>query len=125
MDPKTAARRGEHESAPSDACARIRADLERLGVARTVSGVVSERLAAIAADLTPAEYAVVLESVAAAHGAPSDQTRTQQGSAVEIQRLIQDFASELRKLDEGLLVLTAYLVRLRDRAAPMSTRLLH
>ena len=37
-------------------------------------------------------------------------------AALEIQRLVQDFAVELQKLDEGLRLLSTYLLRIRDRA---------
>ena len=42
----------------------------------------------------------------------------------EIQRLMRGFAGELKKLDEALQLLTAYLTRLRDKSLP-TNRVLH
>ena len=81
---------------------RIREDLERRGVAKRFSGPVSKRLATIAGDFAPEEYAAVLDGVAAAYRVHCEETRSVQGSASEIHRLIGDFAVELKKLDEGL-----------------------
>ena len=43
----------------------------------------------------------------------------------ELQRMLEDFAAEVQKLDEGLRLITAYLSRLREQAAPEPARSLH
>ena len=95
---------------------RIREDLERRGVSAEFSGSVSTRLEPLASNLSSDEYALVLESVAAAYGAHrDDQDLSDRVGDREIQHLVQDFAVELKKLDEGLRVLSAYLLRIRKR----------
>jgi hypothetical protein len=96
---------------------RIREELERRGVSAEFSGSVSSRLREIAGDLSAAEYAAVLEGVAAAYGVHREcESRSTRAESKEIHRLVQDFAVELKKLDEGLRILSAYLVRLRERS---------
>jgi len=43
----------------------------------------------------------------------------------ELRRLLQDVATELRKLDEGLRLVSAYLVRLKAQAERRSGRTVH
>jgi hypothetical protein len=82
------------------------------------------RLAPRAGMLDAAAYQVVVEAACTAYGAQRSSPRPE--SAVEIQRLVQDFAVELQKLDEGLRVLSTYLLRIRDRARGDETaRLVH
>ena len=102
---------------------RIRDDLERLGVAREFSYPVAERLAVIAPDFSSAEYSAVLDGVAAAYGVHREDPEAS-SDAVEIGRLMQGFASEHRKVDEGLRILCAYAERMQRRAV-RSTRNLH
>jgi len=95
---------------------RIREDLERRGVSAEFSGSVSARLEPLATNLSAGEYALVLESVALAYGAHRDDLqRNDRDGEKEIQHMVQDFAVELKKLDEGLRVLSAYLLRIRKR----------
>jgi hypothetical protein len=107
--------------------ARIRADLEGRGVPAQFSGSVAARLVKIADDLGDAEYEAVLEGVATAYGVyRDDESRSARVETREIHRLVQDFAVELKKLDEGLRILSAYLVRIRERTKnPVAGRLLH
>jgi hypothetical protein len=95
---------------------RVRRDLELRGVAPAAAPAVAARIAVRAANLAPDAYAAFLDGVAAGHGAPRDDARADAG-ALEIQRLVQDFAVELKKLDEGLRLLSSYLLRIRDRAS--------
>lgn len=102
----------------------IREDLERRGVSSEFSGSVSARLAEIAEDLSAAEYAAVLQGVAAAYGVHRQrESQTARAESKEIHRLVQDFAVELKKLDEGLRILSAYLVRMRERSRGRSSGL--
>jgi hypothetical protein len=93
----------------------LRDELERLGVAPDASGPLADRLRGLARALTSTEMRALLDL--------SDAERDAGGpSAVEMTNILEDFASELKKLDEGLRVLTAYLSRLRDRqVAPART----
>jgi hypothetical protein len=93
---------------------RLRADLERRGVPLALAGAVAERLAPRAAALDPIAYQAVIDAACAAWGAQRRAAGPDAGA--EIQRLVQDFAIELQKLDEGLRLLSTYLLRLRDRA---------
>ena len=97
--------------------AHIREDLERRGVSTEFSGSVSARLAEIAGDLSATEYDAVLEGVATAYAVHRQcENQNARAEAREIHRLVQDFAVELKKLDEGLRILSAYLVRMRERS---------
>jgi hypothetical protein len=93
-------------------------DLVRLGVEPDFAAVAAERLGARAAGLDPEAYAGLLQGVALAHGVQQDGA---EDSASEIQKLVQDFAVELQKLDEGLKLLSSYLLRIRDRNRDDST----
>ena len=96
---------------------RIRADLERRGVSSERAGPIASHIAPRAEGLDPVRYAVLLDGAAAAHATESGTSA--QGAApapAEIQRLVKDFAIELKKLDEGLRLLSTYLLRIRDRA---------
>ena len=104
--------------------ARVRRDLEARGLAAAASRPVADRIAPQAAELTGDAYAAFLDGVAAAGDGSGDDPREEAG-AVEMQRLVQDFAVELKKLDEGLRLLSTYLLRIRDRASGERTRIVH
>ncbi len=103
---------------------RLRRDLEERGIAAALAGPVASRIASRAADLSGDAYAAFLDGVAAAAGDPKEDPGAEAGAA-EIQRLVQDFAVELKKLDEGLRLLSAYLLRIRDRATKERSRMVH
>jgi hypothetical protein len=93
---------------------QVRSDLEDRGIAPEFSGPVAQRLAAIASGLSASEYEAILDGVSAAYGAHceiSGPNGAHFRDGNELQRLIEGFAGELRKLDEGLQMLSAYLVR--------------
>jgi hypothetical protein len=101
----------------------LRDELLRRGIAPGVAAPLAERLAGSLARLEPAACAIALDGVAAAIGV---QRERGEAHPLEIQRLVQDFAAELKKLDEGLRLLSAYLLRLRDRAgADGDPRIVH
>ncbi|MCH8891304.1 MAG: hypothetical protein IH827_09555 [Myxococcales bacterium] len=94
---------------------QVRSDLEHRGIDPEFSWPVAERLVAIATDLSADEYAAILDGVIAAYGVHreiSGSHDTHSRYANELQRLMDGFAGELRKLDEGLRMLSAYLVRM-------------
>ena len=107
---------------------RIRSDLEFRGVAPEFSLLVARRLGAISPDLTGREYDAVLDGVVAAyrvHAEARDLPVEHSIGVNEIQRLAEGFASELHKLEEGLQILSAYVVRLGARASRGTAPSLH
>ena len=107
---------------------RIRSDLERMGMDAQFSEMVAQRLEPTVAHLSPHEYDAVLSSIAAVYGVRCED-RDAPGIAPEdiadVQRLMQGFGEEVQKLDEGLRMLSAYVSRLRKRAARTSIETLH
>ena len=98
---------------------RIRADLERRGVTERFSEPFAQRLAEIAGQLSASEYhAAVLAMTAAYEVCQGDAEgfESRCRDVREIQRLMQGFAGEMRKLEESLSIVSAYLVRLRSAA---------
>ncbi len=109
-----------------DPVRRLRDDLERQGVAPEFSGPVADRLEAIAHGLSPTEYDAVLHGVAAAYGVHRDDRRRDAlPDGDEIERLMRDFAAELQKLDEGLRMLSAYVLRMRSQTVEEDPRIVH
>jgi hypothetical protein len=103
---------------------RIQSDLERRGVTPELSLSLSRQLAPIVADLAPDAYEAILGGVTLAYGARGGEEgareRTQR-DLEEVQQLLCDFGTELRKLDEALEVLAAYALRLRAQTASGGT----
>jgi hypothetical protein len=94
---------------------QVRSDLEDRGIDPEFSRSVAERLVAIVPDLSASEYAAILDGVSAAYGArretpASNDANLRHGN--ELQRLMEGLTGELRKLDEGLQMLSAYLIRM-------------
>ncbi len=89
---------------------------------------VAERLAAVALDLSSSEYAAALEGVAAAYDVYREDCEALAHSSRdidEIQRLMQGFAGELLKLEEGLRIISAYVLRMHNRASRDGGGVLH
>lgn len=110
------------------ACRDVRSDLEERGVAPEFSRSVAERLTPVVADLREEAYGLVLQAVAASYGVHHDDLRTlgqRAGDVDHLQRLMRGFAGELRKLEEALRILNAYVTRMRSRAVGRSPRTLH
>ena len=105
---------------------RVRSDLENRGIDPEFSRPVARRLVAIAADLSTAEYAAILDGVSAAYGVYREISGLNDvhfRHANELQRLMEGFTGELRKLDEGLQMLSTYILRmsaLSSREGPES-----
>ena len=107
---------------------RICSDLELRGVAPEFSLLVARKLGAISSDLTGREYDAVLAGVAAAYRVHADARDLPVERTIgvnEIQRLAEGFASELHKLEEGLQILSAYVVRLSARSSRGGVERLH
>lgn len=103
---------------------RVQRDLEARGVSKALSKPLAARIAGRVAELDDDAYTVFLDGCVAAQGA-AGQAPVAEAGAAEIQRLVRDFAIELKKLDEGLKLLSAYLVRIRDRTGRDSRRIVH
>ena len=113
--------RGEPALPARDRC-DIAEDLERLGLRGAMVTRLATRLEERCHSLDPEAYQAVLEGAVAA----CDTARSHEAEDVrEIQRLMQGFSGELRKLEEGLRIVSAYVVRMQDRAHGERRRLLH
>ena len=107
---------------------QVRSDLEDRGIDPEFSRSIAQRLVAIAPDLSAPEYAAILDGVLAAYGvhreiSGSNDALFRHGN--ELQRLMEGFTGELRKLDEGLQLLSAYLVRMGALSSREGSRSLH
>jgi hypothetical protein len=107
---------------------KVRSDLEERGIDPKFSGPVARRLVAIAPDLSGAEYAAILDGVLAAYGVHRESAALADAAykdANELRRLVEGFQGELRKLDEGLQLLSAYVVRMGAIATCEGSESLH
>jgi hypothetical protein len=107
---------------------RIRADLERRGVEPALSQSMAARLAPLTQTLSARAYGAALDAAVAA----VDVTRVDDDVAgdrsrdvAEIHRLMLGFTEELRKLEEGLRILSTFVVRMRTRAGVEGGGVLH
>lgn len=108
---------------------QIRRDLERLGVGAELRDALCRRLEPIAATLSEDAYQAALAGIAAAnevHCVGEAALERSMGDLREIQRLLGAFSDEMRKLDEALRVLAAYVQRMRTKtSAPARPRTVH
>ena len=107
---------------------RIEADLVQRGVSAPFSAPVAARLAERCSQLETPAYEAALDGVAAAFTVYSEDCEALERSARnidEIQRLMRGFAGELRKLEEGLRIVSAYVLRMNDKATKDRRSLLH
>jgi hypothetical protein len=103
-------------SASAASARSVRSDLEQRGVSPQLSQGVAERLEVIAADLDCREYRAVLDGVAAACAFPAERgVDSGEPDLAELRRLVEGFSGELRKLDEGLQILSTYVARMTAR----------
>ncbi|MBW2245288.1 MAG: hypothetical protein JRH01_25235 [Deltaproteobacteria bacterium] len=105
----------------------IRRDLEDRGVPEPVSTELSARMAEEAEHLDAGAYEGFLAGAALSFSFHREANAEDPASAKdlgEIQRLMSDFSDELRKLDEALEILAAYVVRMRTQSDPKD-RTLH
>lgn len=99
--------------------ARIERDLERLGVAGDARAILARRLEELAPTFSEDSYRAALAGALVAHDLHAESTRHVERSVrdyQEIQRLLSVFSAEMKKLDEALRVLSAYVQRMRTRA---------
>ena len=98
---------------------RICSDLEAKGIHPDFSAAVAEKLEPTSAARGTSAYAAALDGVAAAYAVVSGEIEalaTTSRDVDEIQRLMKGFAGELRKLEEGLQIVSAYVGRMHDKA---------
>jgi hypothetical protein len=107
---------------------RLRADLEGKGVSPGFSERLARRLERLRCEPGSDGYAAALEGAAAAYDAyrgEAERLEDRMRDVEEIQRLMQGFSGELLKLDEGLRILSAYVLRMHNRATRDSGGILH
>lgn len=119
---------GEARSSPGATKRRLRADLESRGLSRDLSQPMATRLAPLLEAASTRAYGAALDAAAAAvevvrDGASGESSRA--GDVAEIQRLMLGFSDELRKLEEGLRLLSAFVVRMRTRSGFEGDEVLH
>ena len=98
---------------------RIREDLESLGVSPSFSAPVAERLEPRSPELGTDAYAAAIGAAAAAWevcGRDSELLAGHSRDVDEIRSLMDGFAGELRKLEEGLRIVSAYVLRMHRKA---------
>jgi hypothetical protein len=114
---------------------RLRADLERRGLASELVQPLATRLAPLLDSVSTRAYGAALDAATAAaevaregvgaESAPASGEADRAGDVAEIQRLMLGFTDELRKLEEGLRILSAFVVRMRTRAGFDTDGVLH
>lgn len=110
-----------------DLTTQLAQELEARGVPPSFAIPVAEHLAA-SGRLPAHERGPVLAGVVAAYAAHQPDYEALEESARnidEIQRLMQGFAGELSKLEEGLRVVSAYVLRMHDKANSETAKRLH
>jgi hypothetical protein len=121
-------RKRQRGQAGGEARERICRDLESLGVSRGFSAPVAERIAGLAGELDDHTYSAILDGVVVAFDAHRSDCEAIEGRSRdldEIQRLMHGFAGELRKLEEGLRIVSAYVLRMHSKAKGEPGRTLH
>ena len=107
---------------------RIRSDLENKGVSPEFSERLAQRLERLRSEPGSDGYAAALEGAAAAYDAyrgDAERIEDRTRDVEEIQRLMQGFAGELLKLEEGLRLISAYVLRMHNRATRDGGGVLH
>ncbi len=107
---------------------RIRTDLENKGVSPGFSEPLAQRLERLRCEPGSDTYAAALEGAAAAYDASlgdAELLEDRSSDIEEIQRLMQGFAGELLKLEEGLGIISAYVLRMHNRASRDGGGVLH
>jgi hypothetical protein len=108
--------------------ARLRRELEARGIDPVFVDAVLARLAPPGVALAAAAHAAIVDGVVAAyraHQTGQENLRRSLRELAEMSRLMEDFAAELRKLDEALKTLAAYLERIHARVVPSARGTVH
>jgi len=88
----------------------------------------AQRLERLRSEPGSATYSAALEGAAAAYDAyrgDAELLEDRSRDVEEIQRLMQGFAGELLKLEEGLRIISAYVSRMHNRASREGSEVLH
>jgi len=104
--------------------ARLRAALEARGIDAATATELAEALRLRLAGRSVGELEALMDGVELGCCVSREVTRAD-SRAEEMERLFEDFAIELKKLDEGLRVLAACAMRLRKRAASEEPQVIH
>ncbi len=97
-------------------------------MARELSQPMATRLAPLLKTVSSRAYGAALDAAAAAVDVArvdDDGGPDRASDVAEIQRLMLGFTDELRKLEEGLRILSAFVLRMRTRAGLDGDGVLH
>jgi hypothetical protein len=106
----------------------IQADLETRGIAAPLARRLAEAIAKRVAVLDAGRYQAVVAGIALAVNAQRkemERLRLAARELGEVQRLLGNFTDELKKLDEALETLAAYVVRMKNPQPAQPRRVLH
>jgi len=107
---------------------RLRRDLEARGVDPLFADAVLTRVALVSQDAAEPSWEAIVEGVEVAyrvHRNGQESLRRSLRDLSELSRLVEDFGGELKKLDEGLKMLAAYLDRMRKQVCSEGREILH
>ena len=107
---------------------RLRRDLEARGVDPLFADAVLTRVALASSDAAEPSWEAIVEGVEVAyrvHRNGQESLRRSLRDLSELSRLVEDFGGELKKLDEGLKMLAAYLSRMRKQVCSEGRQILH
>jgi hypothetical protein len=107
---------------------RLRRDLEARGVDPLFADAVLTRVALVSSDTAAPSWEAIVEGVEVAyrvHRNGQESLRRSLRDLSELSRLVEDFGGELKKLDEGLKMLAAYLSRMRKQVCSEGRQILH
>ncbi len=107
---------------------RIRADLKQLGVSSIFRDAMLGPLEKAMSQQSPESYQALLMGVAIAqrgHKRAEDSLHQGFENLREVQQLMDSFGGELKKLDEAVKILAAYVERMRSRANPAPDQIVH
>jgi hypothetical protein len=107
---------------------RIRADLENRGVSPGFAEPLAQRLERLRSEPGSETYAAAVEGAAAAYDAyrgDAELMEDRSRDVEEIQRLMEGFADELLKLEEGLRIISTFVQRMHNRATRDEAGVLH
>ena len=107
---------------------RLRRELERQGVGRDLAARVAADLAALGPSLSEEARAGAVTGAALAAAVQREGARALQASRRdldEIERMMDAFVGELRKLDEAVKTLSSFVSRMRAQTGDGADRIVH
>lgn len=111
-----------------DSQADLRRELEQRGVAAPVAERLAAELSGQSSKLTPEALRGALTGIAlasAVHREQAQALRRSEQDLAEIERLMGSFASELKKVDEAVKILSTFVGRMREQSTRDPDRILH